>query len=33
MYPPGTHTVTVTDQDGNVIGIGEITMKIRRAVQ
>ena len=31
--PPGTHTVTVTDQDGNVIGIGEITMKIRRAVQ
>ena len=25
--PPGTHTVTVTDQDGNVIGIGEITIE------
>ena len=25
--PPGTHTVTVTDQEGNVIGIGEITIE------
>lgn len=25
--PPGTHTVTVTDKDGNVIGIGEITIE------
>lgn len=26
--PSGSHTVTVTDQDGNVIGIGEITIGI-----